>query len=153
MSAVGEPLASIVFYCSEGSISDRTPSGAIYKHLFWRNPPNLPSEDGILTKRDGSTLSLAEVEKLHLEAIGAKADELFPKGCQDGFAYEIWEFTQAVRGKKAKVEVDGWEGLKSLAICESIYESAYSGQPVRVDDVISGKVRAYQKMVDERWGL
>ena len=153
MSAPGESLASIVFYCSEGSISDRTPSGAIYKHLFWRNPPNLPSEDGLLTKKDGSTLSLAEVEKLHLASLGDRAEELFPRGCTDGFAFEIWEFAEAVRGRKARVEVDGWEGLRSLAVCEAIYESALSGQPVKVEDVVCGKVRAFQRAFDDHWGL
>jgi UDP-N-acetyl-2-amino-2-deoxyglucuronate dehydrogenase len=153
MSAVGEPLSSIVFYCSEGSISDRTPSGAIYKHLFWRNPPSLPSEDGLLTKRDGSTLSLAEVERLHLECLGDKAEELFPRGLTDGFGFEMWEFAETVRGRKAKVEVDGWEGLKSLAVCEAIYESAYCGQPVKVADVESGKVRAFQRAFDDHWNL
>lgn len=153
MSAPGEPLVNIVFYGSEGSISDRTPSGAIYKHLFWRHPPSLPSEDGLLTKLDGTTLSLAEVERLHLAAIGDRAEELFPRGLADGFGFEIWEFAETVRGRKAKVEVDGWEGLRSLAVCESIYESAYSGRPVTVDDVVSGKVREFQRSIDEHWGL
>jgi predicted dehydrogenase len=153
LSAGGEPLANVVFYGSEGSISDRTPSGAIYKHLFWRNPPSLPSEAGLLTRRDGSTLTLAEVEQLHLASLGDRAEELFPRGCTDGFAFEIWEFAEAVRGRKARVEVDGWEGLRSLAVCEAIYESAYSGQPVRVEDVESGKVRAFQQSIDAHWGL
>ena len=51
------------------------------------------------------------------------------------------------------VEVDGWEGLRSLSVCHAIYESAYSGQPVRVDEVAAGTIDAYQQPIDEHWGL
>jgi predicted dehydrogenase len=153
MSAVGEDLHSIVFYGSQGSVRDTTPGGASIFHLFWRNPPNL-MEAGVVTKGDGATLSLEEVERLHVESLSEEQREwLYPRGCTNGFAIEMHDFAEAVFGRRPKAEVDGWDGLASLAICEGVYESALSGQPVSVDDVAAGKVRAYQKMVDERWGL
>ena len=78
---------------------------------------------------------------------------LFPKGCTDGFALEIRDFAETVRGRRAKPEVDGWDGLKSMAICHAVYESALAGSPVLLSDVIEGKVRAYQAPIDEHWGL
>lgn len=152
LAAPGESIGNVIFYGSEGSLRDTTDSGALIFHLFWRDEPRV-MEDGVLTKRDSSKLTLAEVEKLHLAATGDNGESLFPRGCTDGFAIEIYDFTEAVRGNRAKPEVDAWGGLRSLAICESVYESAFTGEVVRTDDVIAGKKRAYQKMVDDRWGL
>ena len=152
LSAPGESIGNVVFYGSDGSIRDTTPSGALIFHLFWRNPPNV-MEDGTLTRGSGEIMSLAELEKMHLDKIGDLQEELFPRGCTDGFGIEIYDFTEAIRGRREKPEVDAQGGLLSLAVCESVYESAISGEPVLYDDVVSGKRAAYQKMVDEHWGL
>jgi predicted dehydrogenase len=152
-AAVGESLASVIFYGSEGSLSDTSDNPYLIYHLFERRLRG-PIETGLLTKADGTELSLAEVEEMHLDALGEEEREfLFPHGVTDGFTYEIWEFTEAIRGNRERVEVDGWEGLRSLAICEAIYESAFTGEVIRVDDVISGERGSYQAPIDEHWGL
>lgn len=43
--------------------------------------------------------------------------------------------------------------MKAKAIALTIYESSVSGQAVRVEDVLSGRAREYQRATDERWGL
>jgi UDP-N-acetyl-2-amino-2-deoxyglucuronate dehydrogenase len=150
LAAPGQPLLNVIFYGSQGSMSDTTGS---YKHLFWRSPPRL-MESGLLTKQDGTQLSLQQLEKMYLEALSEEQKELlFPHGIEDGFGFEIWEFIEVVRGRRDKVEVDGWEGLRSLALCEAIYESALSGEVIRADDVISGKQASFQAPIDEHWGL
>ena len=152
-STPGKPLVDVVFYGSEGSVHDTSePSPSIF-HLFWRNPPKLV-ESGIVTKADGSTIPLVELERQFLAGLPEdKRERLFPGGTMDGFAIEIWDFVEAVRGRRSQPEVDGWEGLRSLAVCQAIYESAYAGQPVRVADVVDGKVDAYQQPIDEHWQL
>ena len=49
--------------------------------------------------------------------------------------------------------LDGWEGLRSLAIGDAIYESALTGEVIRVDDVISGKRSQFQDPIDAHWDL
>ena len=51
------------------------------------------------------------------------------------------------------MEIDAEEGLRSKAVSEAIYESGHSGQVVQVADVLEGKVDAYQRDVDQAWGL
>ena len=97
---------------------------------------------------------LAELERAHQSALAPEALKLlFPGGIADGFTCEIWEFIECIRGNRPAPEVDGWEGLRSLAVCEAVYESAWCGEPVRVVDVAAGRVRAYQAPIDEHWGL
>jgi predicted dehydrogenase len=154
LAAPGESSANVVFYGSQGSLRDTTDSPYLIFHLFWREARSGLVESGRLTKADSTELSLEEAEKMHLEALGEEESEfLFPRGVTDGFAFENWEFMEAVRGTREKVEVDGWEGLRSLAICEATYESALTGEVIRVDDVISGERGSYQAPIDEHWGL
>lgn len=149
----GESLANVVFYGSDGSIGDTSAGGPSIYHLFWRNPPNR-IEAGQLTRRDGSVLSLEDLEKRYLELLTAEEKEAqFPHGTMDGFAIEIWDFVEAVRGNRPGPEVDGWDGLRALAVCQAIYESAATGESVRVDDIVSGARGSYQRPIDERWGL
>jgi hypothetical protein len=50
-------------------------------------------------------------------------------------------------------EIDGDQGMRAKAIALTIYESATTGQEVRVADVLSGRAREYQRPIDDRWGL
>ena len=51
------------------------------------------------------------------------------------------------------VEIDAEEGLRSKAVGEAVYESGKTGQVVKVNDVIKGRVNAYQKDIDRMWKL
>lgn len=154
LAAPGEPLANVMFYGSRGSLCDTSDNPYRIFHLFWGDARSRLVESGRLTKDDGTELSLKEVERMYMEALDEEdKDALFPRGVVDGFAYENWEFMEVVRGHRERLEVDGWEGLRSLATCEAIYESALAGEAIRVDDVISGEHRSYQAPIDEHWGL
>jgi len=154
LAAPGESLANVIFYGSEGSLRDTTDSPYSIFHLFWREARSGLVESGRLTRADGTELSLEEAEKMYLEALSEEEREfLFPHGVTDGFSYENWEFMEVVRGHREHLEVDGWEGLRSLAVCEAIYESALTGEVIRVDDIISGERGSYQAPIDEHWGL
>ena len=154
-SAPGSQSSDITFYCSEGSLKDTSDNPFRIYHLFERRGEQEDElEQGLVVTADGREISLLELESMHQKALSDEQRQfLFPKGMSDGFTYEIWEFLECIRGNRPKPEVDGWEGLRSLAVCEAVYESAYSGEPVLVEDVVSGKCRAYQREIDEHWGL
>jgi predicted dehydrogenase len=79
--------------------------------------------------------------------------ELRQRGRDDFEIRAICDLDEAVRGQRQRPEVDGWEGLRSLAVCHAIYESASSGQAVPVEDVAAGTIDAYQRPIDEHWQL
>jgi predicted dehydrogenase len=147
MVVPGQISESVVFYGTEGSFADTTKHPWRIFHLF-------TGQEGRLVRRDMTELSFAELEEMYLRSLTEEEEEhLFPGGARDGFALEIWEFIEVVRGNREAVEIDAMEGLRTQAVCEAIYESAYSGEVVDVADVISGKVRSYQAPIDEHWGL
>ena len=43
--------------------------------------------------------------------------------------------------------------MRSKAVSEAIYESGKSGQVVKVADVVSGKVDAWQRDLNDYWNL
>jgi predicted dehydrogenase len=148
--APGEGFQKVLFYGSEGSLSTEI-RHAIF-HLFWRTPDW--TETGLLTRAEGVQFTFDELHSLYRQALSEEQwQHLFPNELTNGFSYEIWEFIEAVRGNRDAVEVDAWDGLKSLAVCEAIYESAVCGQVVKVDDVASGIVDAYQAPINEHWGI
>ena len=50
-------------------------------------------------------------------------------------------------------EIDGEQGMRAKAIALTIYESSATGQVVRVQDILEGKVDAYQGPINARWGI
>ena len=50
-------------------------------------------------------------------------------------------------------EIDGWEGMRSLALGDAIYESGLTGEVVKVEDVLNGTRSAFQDPIDEHWDL
>jgi hypothetical protein len=51
------------------------------------------------------------------------------------------------------MEVSGEEGLRDLACSYAVLESATLNRPVRVADVLSGEVEAYQREINEHYRL
>jgi len=152
LAAAGEAHHNVIFHGSEGSLRDTTDSRFRIFHLFERRPGQ--REAGVLTRADGSSYTLDEIEEMHIASLSLdERESIFPGGTDDGFAIEIWDFLETVRGNRAHPEVDGWEGLRSLAIGEAIYESALTGDVVVVDDVYSGRRSAFQDEIDAHWGL
>ena len=76
----------------------------------------------------------------------------FPLGLRDAFGLETHQFVEAVMTGQ-EPELSGEEGLRDLAAAFAIHESALARCEVRVDDVESGAVSAYQDELNERWGI
>ena len=129
-AAIGKEIRRRIYYGSEGSIDD---SGIQFK--------------------DGPTRSMDELRGEFLSTLSPDDKEkLFPHGITNAVALGIYDFLDAVRNNR-EPEVTGWDGFAAQAICDAIYESAHCGQAVSVDDVISGKIEAYQADINEHWEL
>jgi predicted dehydrogenase len=83
---------------------------------------------------------------------GPDAERLFPHGLDDPFGLLIGDWLAAIReGRPA--ETSGDEGLRDLAASFAIAESSLAGRAVTLDEVLSGAVDAYQRDLDEHYGL
>jgi len=108
---------------------------------------------GTITRSNDTSIGAEKLQAEYLLNLPeAQRIRLFPYGSTDGFACSTWDFVNAVR-TGAPVEIDGEAGLRSKALCESCYESAVSGKPVKYADVLSGRVDRYQRPIDRFWGL
>ncbi len=76
----------------------------------------------------------------------------FPAGVRDAFALEMLDFIRAI-ATSAPMEASGEEGLLDLATAYAVLESAAINRPVTVDEVLAGRVDAYQAEIDAHHGL
>ena len=115
-------------------------------------------QDGV--RRSGAEL-LELVPEFRLEEVTARlfgGDRLgsyqleFPAIDRKLLAVEYAELGRAIAAGIA-VEVDVEQGTRSVALCYAMLESATSGQPVAIADVLSGAVRSYQEPIDDDAGL
>ena len=142
ISAPGKGFTQLTLTGSKGTIVD--------SDIFH---PSASQANGEAQLIDGTTYSMPKLQRMYLDTLSQKQkDRLFPYGLTDGMALELWDFIDALSIGR-DVEIDATEGLNSKAVSEAIYESGKSGQVVKVRDVISGKVNAYQKDVDRMWKL
>jgi predicted dehydrogenase len=66
-----------------------------------------------------------------------------------GVAVEIYDFADSIVNKR-KPEVDGMDGLKSVAIGLALMESASINRPLKVSEVEELKVEKYQKEINDK---
>ena len=58
------------------------------------------------------------------------------------------EFASAIRDGTSP-EVDAYQGTRSIALAFAILESGRAGRPVTVDEVMTERVDAYQREINE----
>ncbi|MEZ6069919.1 MAG: Gfo/Idh/MocA family oxidoreductase [Pirellulales bacterium] len=103
-----------------------------------------------LSRDDGTYGSLAEVYATE-SSVQQRGDD-FPLGLSDSFALAQYDWLRAAAAGE-QPETSGREGLRDLAAAFAILESARAGCRVAVADVLDGTVDAYQRPIDERFGL
>ena len=141
MALPGHAFSSVVYYGTHGAVVE--PNDAFHG-------PRIESEVVML---DGTRTPLRQYYQEYLQELGeAGRQRVFPHGIEDGFALEIYDFLTAIRDGRPP-EIDAEQGLRAKAIALAIYESSATGRLVRVDDVLSGEAREYQRPIDDRWGL
>ncbi|MBI3911392.1 MAG: Gfo/Idh/MocA family oxidoreductase [Armatimonadetes bacterium] len=145
-AAPGRGINYTVYHGSHGSVY----SEGIYPthpELQWWNGEVVPYEE--LIRRFLASLGAEERECLFPAA-------LFPDPASlsgdHGVELEVYDFLEAVRTGRPP-ELDGFAGLRAQAVVTAFFESHISGQPVRVADVLAGRVDAYQREIDAAWGL
>jgi predicted dehydrogenase len=141
----GKETRDCVIYGSEGSIEDTNYADAsIVCHVF--------KGGAELRRRDGSYLSMHELQSRHRNAIGPEGmQRLFPNGVTDEFALTIWDFLNAIESG-GQPEISGRDGLTTLALAEAIYESSWIGQSINVDSLLNGQTPSrWQSDIDSYW--
>jgi predicted dehydrogenase len=139
--AVGEQRFFSIFCGTEGTMTD----------LGYPLHPFQGGGQAVL--RDGTVFSSDDLQRLYRETLSEEESErLFPYGAVDGFSIELLDFVRAVATGR-RPEMDAGDALQAKSICEACYESAVAGRAVKVADVIDGKVREFQRPIDEYWGL
>lgn len=141
-AARGRSFTTVLYYGSLASFEDQ--SGDVFHGL---------RGNGELTLEDGTTRSFKDIQLEYLLSLAPEEKgRLFPLGLTDGVALECHDFIDAVASQR-RPDVDGWDGLRAKAIAEAIYESAWTGRSIKVDDVIDLKEEEYQSGINEYWGI
>lgn len=142
-----EDTAGAVLHFKSGAIgtlivSDAVPSPwtwerGSYENAIWPHE----SQNCYLIAGTRGTLSIPSLELWTQDQNKGWMDPLtrqrFHYVPADVYAEQMSNFADVIE-KKAKPLVTGWEGTRTLATTLAIAESAKSGRPVRVDDVMKG---------------
>ena len=79
-------------------------------------------------------------------------DEAFPAGVTDAYALEQLDWLMSIaEGRQPRMS--GAEGTIDLALAYAILESGVIGREVTLDEMLNGEVDAYQKPINEHYGL
>jgi len=110
-------------------------------------------DGGRIVLDGGAEHSREWIEEQYRASLSAdRREALFPWGVTEGIAVEIGEFVRAVR-TGAKVEMDGRAGQRAKALSIACYESSLAGEPASYADVLEGRIDAYQRPINEYWGI
>ncbi|MGE3271473.1 MAG: Gfo/Idh/MocA family protein [Chloroflexota bacterium] len=138
-------------------------SGAMGQFSFTfagHGEPTIPVGPSVYGSRGslcGERLVLDGQEPTTLEAYfgdhgGADIDRIFPHGLDDPFALLIRDWLAAI-GSGHPSPTSGEEGLRDLAASFGIVESSLAGRAVTLSEVLDGTVDAYQRDLNEQYGL
>jgi predicted dehydrogenase len=105
---------------------------------------------GNLVGDDGSVRSAAVL--FDAEADARTLEHFFPLGLRDTFALGALDFLRGIEAGRDP-EASGQEGLLDLAAAFAICESSVAGRPVALNDVLEGRVAAYQAEIDRHYEL
>lgn len=137
----GFDFTQVVYYGTQGALID---NGDVFHGPFGGGLVRLPG---------GRVRRMSDLQNDFLASLSAEEKErLFPHGIMEQVTLECYDFVDAIQNNRLP-EVPGEEGLKAKAIAEAIFESAWSGEAVKYQDVLDGKIEGYQKEINEKWGL
>ena len=148
MEDVGDILDA--FLAGGGTAVDTAPvygNGASERAIGqWLRESGRREDVVIITK--GAHPDLSDwVPRVNPEAIRHDLDESLQR-----LGVDTVDFLRSIESGEP-METDGDQGLRDLACCFSVLESAALARPVAVADVVSGKVDAYQREVNGHYGL
>lgn len=106
---------------------------------------------GQLILDDGSREALLQRFERELDADAR--ERYFPLGLRDTYAVLQLEWLRGIAGGGPGPETSGEEGLRDLAAAYAILESGVVERAVSLDEVLRGQVDAYQREIDQHYGL
>jgi predicted dehydrogenase len=106
--------------------------------------------DGQIWTETGEKLPLMETFQNGMTP--DERDQFFPLGLDDAYAIQNLDWLRAIQ-RGGDPETSGEEGLRDLACAFAILESSALGRRVTQSEVLSGAVDAYQREIDELYGL
>lgn len=124
-------------------------------------------QDGAIRHRNGRSEALETVVAEYVRGLDAVTrQQLLPAGAWDetaprslwgepltyGVGLAIHDFARAV-GTGGAPEIPAELGRANVAACHAIRESSEIGAPVRIADVLSGKIAGAQRLLDQSIGL
>jgi predicted dehydrogenase len=90
--------------------------------------------------------------KFESDAEESDLDRVRPHGISDPFALENLDWLEAI-SRAGKPRMTGQEGTIDLALSYAILESGALGRDVTLKEMLSGEVEAYQKEINDHYGL
>ena len=114
-----------------------------------------------LVEMDGTEVEQAELLKRFSDfSLEPLAEHFFPTGVTSGdsavdwklIALEQHELSEAILDGR-KIEVDGEEGMRDVAVSHALCESSIAGRAVTMEEMVSGDVYAYQQEIDDLLGV
>ena len=139
--APGHHIHSSYVWAEQGSVKDLQ---------TWMHPFQ---NGGDVMLADGTEIPYDRLREMYLGQLSEELRQrLFPYGITNGITLECWDFIEAVADRRSP-EIDGEAGQRAKSVCMAIYEAAKAGQAVKVADVASGRVSAYQDEINEYWGI
>lgn len=103
-----------------------------------------------LVHADGARESL--LARFERDMTDAERQQFFPHGLSDAAAISQYDWLTAIE-KGTDPETSGVEGLRDLAAAYAILESNMAGRAVTLDEVLTSTVDAYQRPIDQHYGL
>lgn len=93
------------------------------------------------------------LQPLFEQSLGdSEREAYFPMGLRDPFAIQQLDWLRAIEAGR-EPETSGYEGLRDLACAFAMLESSALRCQVSLDDVLAGRVDAYQREIDQHYGL
>lgn len=145
-AAPGRTFAYTVYYGTKGSLYGDS------------NYPTSPQ----LTLWDKTTKTTEELTSDFLSASDQATTqryfppELYPDPAKltgdYGVILEVYDFINAIREGRLP-DLDGQDGRIAQAIPMAFFESSQCGQAVKMDDILSERVDAYQQEINDKWGI
>jgi predicted dehydrogenase len=105
---------------------------------------------GQLIDQKGNRVKLVDYFQQKMSA--DEREKFFPMGITDTFALQQLDWLRAAEAH-TESETSGTEGLHDLACAFAIIESSVARRQVMLDEMLSGKVSAYQDEINSHYGL
>ncbi|MDA1191204.1 MAG: Gfo/Idh/MocA family oxidoreductase [Candidatus Poribacteria bacterium] len=127
------------------------PGQRFNKHLIYGEEGSLDYGGNFTARGKDEAINLQDEFQKSLSA--DQRERFFPAGITNTIAQELWEFGKSLRDDSFTPETDGVVGMKAMAICMGVFESAWINAPVDLREVEACRINGYQADIDRELGI